>query len=194
MESELYEKLVKILNNDSENDEILNQNDLHHAFIYCKINNINCPASGTMLEKYIKTKYEFTGASNETAGDVCGHSSGIEIKISLGGKLHNKFNYVQLRMNHDCSYVLIAYYLSKKNVKKLGEVFIFRIEKEQLKSIILKYGGYAHGTIKKLGPITIEDLNNDNNNKEYAIRPKYDDKCWIELMRYRIHEIDLFSA
>ena len=47
----------------------------------------------------------------------------------------------------------------------------------------------AHGTIGKLGEITIEDLNDTTNQKEYALRPKYGDKCWIELLKFRIDEI-----
>jgi hypothetical protein len=58
-----------------------------------------------------------------------------------------------------------------------------------MKSLILKYGSYAHGTIKKLGKITYDDLNNINNKKEYALRPKYGDKCWTELLRFRVDEI-----
>jgi hypothetical protein len=39
-----------------------------------------------------------------------------------------------------------------------------------------------------LGKITSKDLDK-NNNKEYAIRPIYGDKCWNELLRYRIEDI-----
>jgi hypothetical protein len=42
---------------------------------------------------------------------------------------------------------------------------------------------------QKLGAITEEDLNNPMNTKEYSIRPKYGDKCWKELLNFRIHEI-----
>lgn len=38
-----------------------------------------------------------------------------------------------------------------------------------------------------LGPVK-ESLQNQNNKYEYAIRPKYNDKCWNELMKYRITE------
>ena len=58
-----------------------------------------------------------------------------------------------------------------------------------MKELILKYGGYAHGTIKEHGKITFEDLNDKNNKKEYAIRSKYCDKCWNELLRFRVDEI-----
>ena len=71
----------------------------------------------------------------------------------------------------------------------MGELFIFRLNKNNMKDIILKFGTYAHGTIQKLGVIKQKDLNNPTNDREYAIRPKYGDKCWIELLKYRIDNI-----
>jgi hypothetical protein len=124
-------------------------------------------------------------------GDLQHKKINFEIKISNGGKTHNNFNFVQLRCNHDCEYLLTAYYLSKKNLEKLGELFIFKLNKNNIKDLILKYGHYAHGTIKKLGKINKESLENINNNKEYALRPKYCDKCWNELLNFRINEIDI---
>ncbi len=61
--------------------------------------------------------------------------------------------------------------------------------KNDIKNIIFKYGGYAHGTIREHGKITLKSLNEKNIIKEYAIRPKYNDKCWNELMLYRITKI-----
>ena len=55
--------------------------------------------------------------------------------------------------------------------------------------MIYKHGGYAHGTVQKLGKITEDDLDNQENDKEYAIRPKYGDKCWAELLNYRVQDI-----
>jgi hypothetical protein len=46
-----------------------------------------------------------------------------------------------------------------------------------------------HGTTEKLGSISKDDLNNSDNNKEYAIRPKYGDKCWYELLKFRVNDI-----
>ena len=120
-------------------------------------------------------------------GDLRHKKTNYEIKVSNGGKEHNKFNYVQLRTNHSCEYILTAYYIHDDNIETNGELFIFKLTKKNM--IIEKYGGYAHGTIKKLGKITEEDLNDPRNNKEYAIRPKYGDKCWNELLRFRVQEI-----
>ena len=123
-------------------------------------------------------------------GDLKCNEINVEIKVSTGGKENNKFNFVQLRMNHNCEYLLTAYYLSDDNVDTTGgELFIFKLNKTDMKKMILNYGGYAHGTIQKLGPITEEDLNDTTNDKEYAIRPKYGDKCWGDLLQLRIDEI-----
>ena len=92
-------------------------------------------------------------------------------------------------MNHDCEYIMTAYYIDYINLENLGELYIFKLNKKNIKPIIIKYGGYAHGTIGELGEITIEALNDINNSKEYALRPKYGDKCWIELLKFRIDEI-----
>jgi hypothetical protein len=58
-----------------------------------------------------------------------------------------------------------------------------------MKNIILKFGTYAHGTIQKLGIIKKKDLDDPTNDKEYAIRPKYGDKCWNELLSFKVNEI-----
>jgi hypothetical protein len=172
------------------NTEIIKQPDLKYAHIYCKINQLSGQVSGPLIEYYIKNKYEMKkNNSSLCIGDLQHHQTNIEIKISNGGKENNKFNYVQLRMNHYCEYLLTAYYICNENLDQMGELFIFKLNKTDMKKIILKYGGYAHGTIQKLGKINQEDLENITNDKEYAIRPKYGDKCWCELLHFRIHEI-----
>lgn len=170
--------------------EILTQPDLKRAHIYCKINQLSGQVSGSLIESYIKTKYNMA-KNNASAciGDVYHNQTNIEIKMSNGGKDHNRFNYVQLRMNHNCDYLCTAYYINKDNIETEGELFIFKISKENMKSLIIKYGGYAHGTIQTLGEITGEELNSPINIKEYAIRPKYGDKCWNALLQFRVNEI-----
>lgn len=77
----------------------------------------------------------------------------IEIKTSCGGHNHNKFNYVQIRVRHNCDYMLTAYYLHKSNVDQLGELFVLYLTKCNMIDILC-----AHGTISKLGRITAADL------------------------------------
>ena len=171
-------------------DTIMKLPTLKCAHIYCKLNNLSGQFTGPVLEKYIKKKYNMTkNTASSCIGDLKCNEINIEVKASNGGKENDKFNYVQLRMNHNCIYILTAYYLDYKNLENLGELYIFKLNKENIIPLIINYGGYAHGTIGKLGKITIEDLNNTTNQKEYALRPKYNDKCWNELLKFRIDKL-----
>jgi hypothetical protein len=171
-------------------NEILNQTTIKDAHIYCKINNLSGQVTGPLIEFYIKTKYNMIkNDASHCIGDLKLNEIDIEIKVSNGGKDNNKFNYVQIRMNHLCEYLLTAYYLDYSNIDDNGELFIFRLKKDDIKQLIAKYGGYAHGTISKLGVITKDDLDNPENEKEYALRPKYNDDCWKELLQYKVTDI-----
>jgi hypothetical protein len=169
--------------------EIMKQPTIKDAHVYCKINQLSGQVSGPLIENYIKDKYEMTkNKASLCIGDLQRNQTNYEIKVSSGGKDNNKFNYVQLRINHCCEYILTAYYLDEKNADELGELFIFKLNKKDMKPLIFKHGGYAHGTVQKLGPITEADLENESNDKEYAIRPKYGDGCWCDLLQFRIDE------
>lgn len=170
--------------------EIMKQLTLKDAHVYCKIHKLSGQVSGPLIENYIKNKYGMIkNSASLCVGDLLYNQINLEIKVSNGGNENNKFNYVQIRMNHNCEYILTAYHLSYENLINGGELFIFRLNKENIKNLILKYGTYAHGTIRKLGEIKKKDLDDETNDKEYAIRPKYGDKCWNELLQFRIDEI-----
>ena len=170
--------------------EIMKQLNIKLAHIYCKIHKLSGQITGPLIEYYIKNKYGMIKNNSSLCnGDLQHNQTNFEIKVSNGGKDNNKFNFVQLRMNHSCEYILTAYYINYDNLETEGELFIFKLTKINIKIIILKYGGYAHGTKQKLGDITDDDLENPKNNKEYAIRPKYGDKCWIALLQFRVHKI-----
>ena len=191
---EIKTKLKYILDTSIVNHDIniIQQNSIKDAHIYCKVNNLPGQVSGPLIEKYIKNKYfMIKNNSSSCTGDLFYKGINIELKVSNGGKSNNKFNYVQLRMNHCCNYFLTAYHISNENINNLGELFIFKINKNEMKDLILKYGGYAHGTVRNLGKISKEDLDDITNDKEYAIRPKYGDKCWNELLTYSVKETDI---
>lgn len=190
METKIKLKYILSLSKRDHKLEIMKQPNIKYAHIYCKINQLPGQVAGPLIENYIKYKYNMIkNNSSLCIGDLQYKETNLEIKVSIGGKDNNKFNYVQLRMNHSCQYILTAYYVDTENVQTLGELFIFKLNKKNIIPLIFKYGGYAHGTIQKLGPITEEDLEDTQNDKEYAIRPKYGDKCWCDLLQFRIEEI-----
>ena len=191
----LYEHLQ--LSNTKHEDIIMNLSSLKDAHIYCVIHNLSAQQYGPLLERYIRTKFNYIkNKAQDCIGDCFKDGKNSEIKVSLGGTTHTKFNFVQLRPSHKCeTYIFTAYHLSHENVQTEGELYIFKIPTEDIKKIIASYGGYAHGTIKQYGKITIESLNdlydrNDRNDniKEYAIRPTINDECWKSLLPFRIPE------
>jgi hypothetical protein len=190
----IINELQKLLHDDKDHKrKILKLKTIKDAHIYCKINKLTGQQMGPLIELYIKEKF---GMMKNKAGDCIGDCNDRfmednEIKASGGGKNHDSYNYVQIRVNHKLhNYIFTAYYLTKDNYTNGGELFLFKIKKEDLYSLLNEYGAYAHGTVSKLGPITLEDLKKDNT-KEYSLRPKYDSKLWKELIEYRVNESDL---
>lgn len=171
---------------------IMKQRTLKDAHIYCVVHNVSSQQYGPILEKYIRTKFNYVkNNSKDCKGDCSKNGKNSEVKVSIGGSTHKKFNFVQIRPSHDCEiYILTAYHLSHENINSEGTLYIFKIPKNQLKQIIVLYGGYAHGTIKEHGKITMESLDN-HSTKEYAIRPIFNDNCWKALMNFHINENNL---
>lgn len=174
-------------------NEIMKEATLKDAHIYCILNSVSAQQYGPLLEKYIRIKNNFIkNIASACNGDCSKDNKNAEIKASIGGAKHNKFNWVQLRISHDIHYyILTAYNLTSKNVDNQGELYVFTVPKYDMLTLISMYGGYAHGTIKEHGSITISDLQDENNKKEYALRPTIGDKCWIDIMKYRISDDQL---
>lgn len=150
--------------------------------------------TGSLLEKFIRTKFNYVkNKAEDCTGDCFKDGKNSEVKVSLGGARHKKFNFVQIRPLHDCdTYILTAYHLSHENIESEGELYIFKVPKNDIKNIVISYGGYAHGTIKEHGIITTESLNDENKIKEFALRPTINDNCWKELMNFRVSETSLY--
>jgi hypothetical protein len=165
--------------------EIMKEPTLKDAHIYCVIYNVSAQQYGPLLEKYIiaRSNYKKNKASDCT-GDCATMAGNKEIKASLGGARHSKFNFVQLRLSHDTiSYLLTAYHLAPDNVEREGDLYVFDVPKEAIRELIVAHGGYAHGTIRENGKITAETI---DEKKEYAIRPSFGDACWQKLMAFRV--------
>jgi hypothetical protein len=171
---------------------IMKSETLKDAHIYCVINRISAQQYGPLLERFIQQRFCYIKTdAKDCRGDCTKDGKNCEIKVSLGGALHCKFNYVQIRPAHDCDiYILTAYHLCSDNVDKGGDLYIFKVPTKDIKALIVKYGGYAHGTIKEHGPIIMESFA-EKNNKEYALRPSFNDECWKALLAFQINEAQL---
>jgi hypothetical protein len=163
--------------------EVMKQHCMKDAHIYCVLNKLPAQQFGPLLEKFIiKQRGHTKNNVLALAGDCNDGKKNYEIKVSLGGFSHNKFNFVQLRPSHDIdNYILTAYHLTLHNVDNGGDLYVFDVPKEKMKALILAHGGYAHGTLKDHGKIR---LNKKCDRKEYALRPTYGDKCWKSLLMY----------
>jgi hypothetical protein len=157
---------------------------LKDVCVYCKIHKLSGQISGLLVESFIKEKYKFIkNSASDCNGDLSKNGINYEVKYSSGGSSHGSFNFVQLRLNHNCKHLLVCYHLSQENVENLGELFLFEIGEQELGKIILKFGYYAHGTTGNNGKI---HRNNLKSNLEYSIRPKFNSKCWEYLLKYKI--------
>jgi|SaaInl5LU_22_DNA_1037371.scaffolds.fasta_scaffold45750_4 hypothetical protein len=187
-------QLEDILKNKNVNHstKILECETLKCAHKYCVVNHLSGQQSGPAIEKYIieKNKMEKVSAS-KCCGDGKYNGKFLEIKVSLGGKDRNKFNYVQIRPSHDIDYyILTAYHLDYTTIDDNGELFIFLIEKPVMVDLLAKHSSYAHGTKAKLGKISRESIMN-NTDAEYALRTTYGDALWSDLLEYRYTRSDL---
>jgi len=173
--------------------EVLKESTLKDAHSYCIINSLNGQLTGPILENFIIEKNNIKkNMASECTGDCSKNGENIEIKCSNGGKTHNKFNYVQIRMNHKYDYVIFtAYHLTQNNFNNGGELFIFKIYKSCLADLIVEHGGYAHGTKNKHGKITSDSVKKTDNDKEYALRPTYGNALWKKLLKFRITEAQI---
>ena len=142
----------------------------------------------TIMERIIKTDLDIKNAINNTSGNGIKNNIKYEIKISIFAK-KSKFNFVQIRPDHDIDfYILICYDLYKN---KLGQAYILKIPEKVIFNFIVQYGSYAHGTYKKLGKITMNNLK--GRNCEYALRTYSNSNkntknyiFWSELLKYEV--------
>jgi len=163
------------------------------AHLYCKVTKISGQKSGLLLEQKFREDLNWKkNKASEANGDLKDKKGlNVEVKISLGsGPNNDKFNYVQLRPHHKIDYYLLtAYKLDKTNVEKNGELYIFKIPKKIVNTLIVKYGTYAYGTKKKLGEITLNKLKEKE--YEYTLRPKLNSDLFKEFLKYRVKVTDL---
>ena len=142
----------------------------------------------TVMESIIRNDLNIEGPENETSGD--GHKDGVnyEIKVSLHAK-GGKINFVQIRPDHNIgAYILMSYNMYEN--EKIGMAHIFNVPADKLYKLVADYGGYAHGTLSKLGKITSENIK--GRGCEYALRCNPNKgkgknfELWQELLKHQV--------
>ena len=143
----------------------------------------------TDLENICKKDLDIGNALNSTSGD--GHKNGInyEIKASIHAN-KSKISFVQIRPDHNIdNYIFIAYNMLYEN-EILGKAYIFKIPSHIVYDLVVRFGGYAHGTCVVLGKITSDNIK--GRNCEYALRCDPNAKkgksfeLWNEFMKYEV--------
>lgn len=154
----------------------------------CVLSRMYLTPQSTDLETICKIDLAIGNALNTTSGD--GHKNGInyEIKASIHAN-KSKINFVQIRPDHDIQYyILIAYNMYENDT--IGNAHIFKIPSRIVYDLIVRFGGYAHGTCATLGNITSNNIK--GRNCEYALRCNPNAKkgksfeLWNEFMKYEV--------
>ena len=180
--------IVKRLRNKTEyKDMCRTENNLLNKCILCKYY-MSAQEWATEMEQFIKKQLKINNKINEISGDGNKNNKNIEIKVSLGSK-DGQFNIVQIRPDHDIDYYLfVGYNLFDED---LGKAYVLYIPSEDLYKLLPKYGGYSHGTKRKLDEITPDNIK--GRNCEYSLRANPNKKTstktrklWNELKKYEI--------
>jgi hypothetical protein len=162
-----YINMVELMRNSTSNiQKCRDEKDTLKKCILCK-NYLSSNQWSLLLEDHIKSKFNIGKCLNNTSGDGCSErNKNIEIKVSLGA-INGQFHFVQLRPEHKIDYYLLLAYNLYEN--EIGKLYWFLCEASELYDLLPEYGGYAHGTIGKLGKITCDNIY--DRNCEYALRP-----------------------
>ena len=169
-------------------DSINSWEDLERAILLCKIY-LSSQSAGAALERLLirllsgtpialrKRKREKKGSADVRFGEF-----NCEIKVSTEGS-NDQFHFVQIRLDS-----AIDYYLFMSYSISFREIRYFVLSQEEMKRLLVAgYSvGYAHGTVKKWGLITEDNLRDDC---EYCFRPNFKksvDKAWEHLKHYEV--------
>lgn len=149
----------------------------------------------TTMETIIKKDLKMGPKKNQTSGDATKSEYNYEIKYS-GHANKSKWNFVQIRPDHDVQlYLLLGYNMDDESNKDIGKGYVFKVPAKNMYKLVIDYGGYAHGTIDKLGKITKDNIK--GRNCEYALRCNPNSKkgknkeIFNELIKYEVNYSDL---
>ena len=135
--------------------------------------NVSAQSYGPGVEKFIIAR-----SNNRLEKDKCNVSgdakdkltkNSYEIKSTIAN-INGGINFVQLRPHYNASHYIFVVF-----DPELDLIESIVLEKSTIKDLIVKYGGYAHGSIEKQGKITEQNIR--NNQYEYALRPNTKNNC-----------------
>jgi hypothetical protein len=180
---------MKLLDNKDKQKILEKINENETLTWKCVIARENLTPQSTDFETICRSDLGIEKPLNETSGDGYKNDINYEIKASLHAN-NSKINFVQIRPDHDIHYyIFIAYNMYED--EDTGKGHIFKIPSNNVYELIVRYGGYAHGTNKELGEITFDNMK--GRNCEYALRCDPNAKkgksfeLWNELLK---HEVD----
>lgn len=144
----------------------------------------------TDSEKLIRHDFNIGNPADAVSGDGMKNGVNYEIKVSI----HDtkcKTNIRQIRPHHNVDfYIIMAFNVFGGD---RGEAYVFKVPSEKIYDLVLEYGGYTHGTVKRNGVITAESIRDKSTDFEYSLSadPNANDnskskKLWDELMKYSV--------
>ena len=163
---------------------IFKEPSIKAACAYCVLNRLPTQLYGNLMERYIENKFGYICVAG--VGDCRTKVGNIEIKTSFGSKKLGKiWKFSGIRpCKHMDNFILVAYRLTKKNVNKLGHVFIFKLNRQQMIRFLLKFGHYSRGSVKKNGPINHKSVVSGRH--AYGLQVSFGSKKWEALLPYRV--------
>ena len=144
----------------------------------------------TDSEKLLRHDFNIGRPVDAVSGDGMKNGVNYEIKVSI----HDtkcKTNIRQIRPHHNVDfYIIMAFNVF---VGDRGEAYIFKVPSDKIYDLVLEYGGYTHGTVKRNGVITAESIRDKSTDFEYSLsadsnasNSSKSKKLWIELMEYSV--------
>jgi hypothetical protein len=140
------------------------------------------------VEKLIKHDLVIDDKVDNVSGDGVKNGETFEIKVSL----HTSTGMVsirQIRPHHNVDYYIVLTYNLYES--KEGVARLFKVPSKNMYELVVRYGGYTHGTVKNNGIITSESVMNSE--YEYSLTPNpgsspntKSNKLWVELLKYEV--------
>ena len=144
----------------------------------------------TDAEKLLRHDFVIGNPVDSVSGDGMKNGTNYEIKVSVHD-VKCKTNIRQIRPHHCVDFYIIMAFNVFGGDK--GEAFLFKVPSNIIYDLVLEYGGYTHGTVKRNGVITAESIRDKSTDFEYSLSadPNADNnskskKLWDELMKYSV--------